>query len=64
VDGRDPVQHRAEAQVMTTALAFGDDDDEQVRAAAAAALLVSAAGMLCALAAAGVPHDRLGGCNP
>jgi hypothetical protein len=45
-----------------TLVAAGDDGDERV--AAAAALLVSAAEMRCALAAAGVPHDRLGGCNP
>jgi hypothetical protein len=47
---------------MTTLVAAGDRDDEQVRAKAA--LLVSAAEAVCALAAAGVPHDRLGGCNP
>jgi hypothetical protein len=46
-----------------SALAFGDGDDEQVKAGAAT-LLISAAEMLCALAAAGVPHDRLGGYTP
>jgi hypothetical protein len=46
---------------VTTALASGDGDDEQV---AAAALLVSAAEAVCALAAAGVPRDRLGGSTP
>jgi hypothetical protein len=41
-----------------------DDGDEQAKTGAAAAVLISAAEMLCALAAAGVPDDRLGGCNP
>jgi hypothetical protein len=59
MDGRDQGRHRAGAQVMTTIVA-SDDGDEQVRAAAAA-LLISAVTALCALAATGVPHDRLGG---
>jgi hypothetical protein len=50
--------------MSAVALAFDDGEDEQAKAGAGAALLISAAEMLCALAAAGVPRDRLGGCNP
>jgi hypothetical protein len=46
---------------MAVVLAFEEGDDEQARAGAAAAMVVSATEMLCALAAAGVPHDRLDG---
>jgi hypothetical protein len=49
---------------VKTIVASHDGEDEQVKAGAAAALVIGAATMLCALAAAGVPHDRLGGCNP
>jgi hypothetical protein len=44
-----------------SATALASDDDEQARAGAAAAMVVTALEMLCALAAAGVPHDRLDG---